>query len=376
MSRPWAEAHVGRFQELCRIPSPSLAEAAVAKLLTSQLDSLGIAWKADEAGTQLGGDQGNILCLIPGVDDSRRVLLAAHLDTVPPGDVIAPVLSEGSWRNSGDGILGVDNKAAVAALLTAAAVWAESPPAVSVVLAFTVAEEISLLGSRALALTPEKYTCGFVFDHPTPIGSWVAVSPAHHRLELVFIGRASHAGVDPEGGASAISAATDALASIKFGRIDEETTTNAGTIHGGSAINVVPAQCTVVCEVRSMNESTLVEETKKIIDATHGGAQKYGCSVDVVVTPSFRGYRHDESHIGVLAADKALTAIGIQPEAIASAGGSDANVFEEMGIPTLNLGDGSTGTHTPDEQITNEDLLRLVELVLGLPAAVADAASG
>ena len=376
MSRPWAEAHVGRFQELCRIPSPSLSEGAVAKLLTDQLDSFGIAWKEDDAGSQLGGDQGNILCLIPGTDDSRRVLFAAHLDTVPPGNVIAPELSEGSWRNSGDGILGVDNKAAVAALLTAASVWAKVPPPVSVVLAFTVAEEISLLGSRALALTPERYTCGFVFDHPTPIGTWVAVSPTHHRLELVFIGRASHAGVNPEGGASAVSAAADALASINFGRIDEETTTNAGTIHGGSAINVVPAQCTVVCEVRSMNEGTLVEESRKIIDAAHRGAQKYGCSVDVVVTPSFRGYRHDESHIGVLAADKALDALGIQPEAIASAGGSDANVFEEMGIATLNLGDGSTGTHTPDEQITNEDLLTLAELVLGLPAAVVAATAG
>ena len=209
MSRLWAEAHVERFQELCRIPSPSLAEGAVATLLTAQLDSFGIAWKADEAGTHLGGDQGNILCLIPGTDESRRVLLAAHLDTVPPGRVIAPVLSEGSWRNSGDGILGVDNKAAVAALLTAASVWAQNAPPVSVVLAFTVAEEISLLGSRTLALTPERYTCGFVFDHPTPLGTWVAHSPAHHRLELNFIGRASHAGVNPEGGVSAVSAAAD-----------------------------------------------------------------------------------------------------------------------------------------------------------------------
>ena len=59
----------------------------------------------------------------------------------------------------------------------------------------------------------------------------------------------------PEEGRSAIAAAAHAVADLRLGRIDEETTANVGTISGGTARNVVPEHCRLVAEARSHDEA-------------------------------------------------------------------------------------------------------------------------
>jgi len=365
------EQHSKRFQELCAIQSPSLGERAVGAYVEGQLDKFGFEWTRDEAGEAIGGDQGNIICKVEGENSSQSSLVAAHLDTVPPGSETEAVLEGGQWSNSGDGILGIDNKAAVAAILTALEVWSEYPPSVDLYAVFTVAEEISLLGAQELELPSPLPSAGFVFDHPTPIGTVIASSPSHHTIEIEFTGASAHAGVAPEAGASAIEAAATAVALCPGGRLDPVTTSNFGVIEGGRAVNVVPEKCRVLAEIRSQNPETLTAETRRIVDAAHEGAGKHGCAADVTVKPSFKGYQHSDGHTALEIGEAALRSLGIEPERISSAGGSDANVFEVMGIPSLNLGDGSTGTHTDAEAISEADLQRLVELVLALAVSAA-----
>jgi tripeptide aminopeptidase len=371
VSQHYQEQHSKRFQELCRIQSPSLDERSVGDFVTSELDGFGFDWYEDEAAVAIGGNQNNIICKVPGERAEESILVAAHLDTVPPGSATDPLLKEGRWSNAGDGILGVDNKAAVAAILTALEVWSETPPAIDVFAVFTVAEEISLLGAQQLQLPSPLPLAGFVFDHPTPIGTVISNSPSHHTIELEFTGASAHAGVAPEAGASAIEAAATAVALCPGGRLDPVTTSNFGVIEGGSAINVVPEKCRVLAEIRSQNPETLTSETRRIVDAAHEGAGKHGCAADVTVRPSFKGYQHTDGHAALGIGEAALRSLGIEPERISSAGGSDANVFEVMGVPSLNLGDGSTGTHTDAEAISEVDLQRLVDLVLALPVSAA-----
>lgn len=359
------------FEQLCRIASPSLAEADVSLAVKSELDRLGLAWKEDEAGAFLSGNCGNLITHVQGANSECSIVVCAHLDTVPPGASIEPVCVDGKWSNSGEGILGADNKASVSTILSALALWAEQPPEVNVIAVFTVAEEISLLGSKQLDFSNVNAEAAFFFDHPTPIGTLIDTSPSHHTIEIEFTGLAAHAGVAPEEGASAIRAAARAIELYPSGRLDSQTTSNIGTIEGGTAINVVPEMCRVLAEVRSPDATTLTRETQLIIEAAHEGAGKYGCSADVVVKPSFRGYKHTDEHRGVQIAEAALRSVGIEPTRIASAGGSDANVFEEHGIPSVNLGDGSWSTHTSDEGIADADLERLVQLILELPRAAA-----
>ena len=79
-----------------------------------------------------------------------------------------------------------------------------------------------------------------MFDHATPIGEVVVASPTYYRLAAEFHGRAAHAGIRPEDGRSAILAAAHAIAAMPHGRIDDQTTANVGSIHGGvGSTNVV-----------------------------------------------------------------------------------------------------------------------------------------
>ena len=67
-------------------------------------------------GRRSGSDAGNLLARIPGRDPAS-ILICAHLDTVPAVAPIEPVLTDGYWENANAGILGADNKTAVAVAL-------------------------------------------------------------------------------------------------------------------------------------------------------------------------------------------------------------------------------------------------------------------
>ena len=88
-----------------------LPQPAFPQQVAGTLRSMALAVESDEAG--------NLLARIPGRGD-RTILLCAHLDTVPPLAPIEPVLVEDGWENANDGILGADNKAAVAVILEVA----------------------------------------------------------------------------------------------------------------------------------------------------------------------------------------------------------------------------------------------------------------
>src|SRR5207253_1075931 len=81
-----------------------------------------------------------------------------------------------------------------------------------------------------------------------------------------FHGRAAHSGMYPEEGRSAIAAAARAIADLRLGRVDEETTANVGTIHGGTAGNIVPEWCTFLAEARSHHERKLQDIVQEMLD--------------------------------------------------------------------------------------------------------------
>ena len=173
------------FAALCAIPSPSGHERACADHVIAELEAMGLAVHEDGSAGEAGSDSGNLLARIPGRDtglgtqDEASVLICAHLDTVPPVAPIEPVLTDGYWENANPGILGADNKTAVAVALELARrlTSAAEPPPVGVELLFTVCEEVSLRGSRAFDVTALRSAFGYVFDHATPIGGVVTAHP-------------------------------------------------------------------------------------------------------------------------------------------------------------------------------------------------------
>jgi tripeptide aminopeptidase len=366
------------FADLCRIESPSGHERACARYVEAELRKLGIDVQEDDAGPAAGSDCGNLLARIParvrgGGLDAPCLLLCAHLDTVPPQAPIEPQLVDGMFENANDGILGADNKAAVAVLLALARRLSLEGSPLDVELLFTVGEERSLAGASAIDVASLRSDFGYVFDHASPIGEIVLASPCHFRVEASFHGAAAHAGIRPEDGRSAILAAARAISDMPLGRLDAQTTANVGTIAGGSAINVVPERCTLLAEVRGHSESAAEAAVAELIGCVHEAANlpECECDVDVAVQRTFTGYRTAADHPAVLAAERALRERGYEPRHIESGGASDANALLAGGLTVVNLANGTECNHEPGERVGLAALEGMLDVALALPATVA-----
>ena len=293
------------FTDLCRILSPSWEEAACAERVAAELRAMGLEVERDEAG--------NLLARVRGRGE-RTILLCAHLDTVPPVAPIEPVLVDDGWENANAGILGADNKSAVAMILEVARRCSVEGSPVGLELLFTVAEEVGLQGAKRFDASKLRSEFGYVFDHATPIGEIVTASPTLYRIEAEFHGKSAHAGLRPETGRSAILAAAHAAIAMPHGRIDDQTTANLGFLHGGvESTNVVPERARVLAEVRSVDPDRAEEVLAAMIDALHDGASHGECDVDVITEKQVVGYRTKPSSPVVVAAEAALRAHGYEP---------------------------------------------------------------
>src|SRR4051812_14302044 len=368
--RPASDAEKARlndtFAALCRIPSPFGHEEACAERIRAELQGMGMTAEADAAG--------NLLATLPG-RGGRTVLLCAHMDTVDDGGVpIEPVLVEEGWENANHGILGADNKAAVAVILELARRCAVEGSPAGLELLFTVSEEDALAGAKEFDAGRLRAEFGYVFDHATPIGEVVTASPTYYRIAADFHGRAAHAGIRPEVGRSAIVAAASAIAAMPLGRLDEQTTANVGSIQGGAgSTNIVPERCRLLAETRSLDPARVEEVVARLVDATQDGAAHAECDVDVTSERLFTGYRTKPGSPVMQAAEAALRACGYEPRRIVTGGGSDANVLEAAGLPCVNLANGTERNHEPTERVSVAALEGMLDVAFALldEAAVA-----
>jgi tripeptide aminopeptidase len=366
----WAPDVLTLFLELAALPSPSGEERAVADRVLDYLQALGLEADEDAAGSQIGSSMGNILCRLAPTNGTggTPLFLCAHLDTVPPEAPIEPIVGEDEFvRNRARTILGADNKAAVAVMLEGAArVLEDGRPHPGLELLFTPMEEVGLRGAAAFDAERLEARAGYVYDHAGPVGEVILGAPYQCKLDVQFHGRAAHAGMYPEEGRSAIAAAARAIADLRLGRLDAETTANVGQIEGGTARNVVPEHCRFVAEARSHDERKLADVVQEMLETVTFAATLAECEVESQVEGSARGYRFRRDDLPVRIAADALERSGRGPSYILSGGGADANVFNERGLQCVNLANGMTDIHTPDERIAVADLEAMVDVTLAL----------
>jgi tripeptide aminopeptidase len=359
----WASDVLPVFLELAAIPSPSGAEAAVADYVRDYLRRLGLDAEEDAGG--------NLLARLPATEDGGTpIFLCAHMDTVPPSGAIEPVVEEDVVRNAGGTILGADNKASVAVLLESARLLlAEGRPHAGIELLFTTREETGLEGAKEFDHTRLRARLGFVYDYSGSVGDVVVAAPSGSTLDAVFIGRPAHSGINPEDGRSAVLAAAKAVADLRLGRIDDETTANVGRIEGGSARNVIPARCTVAAEARSRDERKLADLVQEMLDCFAFAAAVAECEVETTVEEKYAGYRLPADDPALLLAKVALERAGFPPREVEVGGGADANVFNAAGVPCVNMANGMSKVHTAEEEIAVADLEGMVAVTLELADA-------
>jgi tripeptide aminopeptidase len=365
------------FLELAALRSPPGEERLVADVVSAYVRDLGLDIDEDEAGAAVGSTIGNLYTRLEPTAVGVPMFLCAHLDTVPPDGSLEPVVDEGVVRNAGGTILGADDKSAVAVMLEATRrVLAENRPHAGIELLFTPKEEVGLLGAAAFDHTRLHAHVGYVYDQAAPIGEIILGAPYSQAMKVRFHGRASHSGMYPEEGRSAIAAAARAIADLRLGRVDDESTANVGTIQGGTAGNIVPEWCSFDAEARSHDERKLADLVREMLETFAFAATLADCEVETSVKKSYRGYRFKRDDPVVRLAATALERSGHTPTYGLSGGAADANVFNERGLPCLNLANGMTSIHTPDEHIAVDDLDAMVEVTLALVDAASTVPDG
>ena len=236
-------------------------------------------------------------------------------------------------------------------------------------LILTICEEIGLVGAKMLDPSRIQAKYGFVFDSGPPLGSMVYAGPAQNSLHVRIEGTPSHAGAAPEKGVSAILAAAKSIAAMKLGRIDAETTANVGTINGGTARNIVPAEATLVCEARSRTASKLEAQTAHMVEVFERESAAVGAKAHVEVIEEYQSFTLAETDPVLRIAGAAATAAGFPPTLRPSGGGSDANIFNGYGFPCTVLACGMQAIHTHDEFCTLSDMVADVRWILEIVRA-------
>lgn len=349
---------VDLFLKLVQIDSPSGYEGEIGAYLRHVLMDMGGDVQMDE--------RGNVVAHFPGTRAGDAVMLNAHMDTVGTDKGIKPVIRDGVIYSDGTTILGADDKSGVAVILEVVQTLLEHPeiqyPPLDVV--FTVGEEQGLIGARALDVGLVRARKGLVLDSGGPIGTIIIAAPYQDKHWIRVLGRASHAGAEPEKGINAIRVAAEAIVAMRLGRIDEETTANVGVIRGGVATNIVPDKVEVHSEARSRTESKLVAQSEHMIAAFREAARRHGAQVDVEHKRLYDGYRHSPDSPLVQWVADAAKALGFEPIYKEAGGGTDANIFNKKGIASVVISTGQADVHTHNEHIAIEDMVNCARWVL------------
>lgn len=356
------------FLDLLAFNSPPGEEAAVSRFCAELLRDAGFTTQHDAAGNLIGRRAGRLT-------HAPRLFFSAHLDTVAPTAGMRVELMDGSFRAHGSPILGADDKAGAAAILDALLELHENDCETGDLIAvLSTREEIGLRGARELDPAHLAGYTGFVLDAGGPTGTIIDSAPAQNTIRARITGRAAHAGVEPERGVSALQIACRAVNRMPLGRIDAETTANCGTLHGGTASNVVAESAELLLEARSRSASRLESQTAEMTASLREAAEQFGGSVALTVEKEYSAYRWNREAWPIRLADAAWRGItgapaGYRPQG----GGSDASIFNAAGIGSVVLTTGYVRKHTPEESIPLVDLQRAAAWVR---AIITTAAAG
>jgi len=361
---------IQHFMDLVQIDSETKNEQNISKVLKEQFAGLGLHVYEDDTMNETGHGAGNLVVTLEasGVEGVEPMLFTCHMDTVTPGQGIKPELGEDGWiRSDGTTILGADDKAGIAALFEAIRVIQENNiPHGKIQFVITVGEESGLVGARAMNPKDIDASFGYALDSNGAVGTICVAAPARAEIEMKIYGKSAHAGVNPEDGISAIQVAAKAIAAMKLGRIDDETTANIGKFQGGSALNVVCDFVQIDAEARSIVQEKIEQQIAQMREALETTCRKYGATAEFRSEIKYPAFGFHDDHEVVQLAQRAIRSLGLETSTFASGGGSDANIFNGFGIPTANLAVGYEDIHTTKERIRAADIVKLSQVVIAI----------
>jgi glutamate carboxypeptidase len=278
--------------------------------------------------------------------EHTRVLLVGHLDTVwPIGTAARWPFRVRDDQASGPGVF--DMKAGVVQLLFGLALAGERRPLDGLTLVLTTDEEIGSPTSRDLLAADARGARAALIPEPSFDGALKTERKGVALYRLEAVGRAAHAGLNPEQGINAASeVARQVLKLAELAEPAAGTTVTPSLISAGTATNTVPASAVAHFDVRfaTGEEAERVAAAFAAVRPTIPGATT-SVERETFVPPLERSSSEELFEL----AQRLQGELGLPPLREASVGGgSDGNHIAALGVPTLD-GLGAVGDHAHGE---------------------------
>ena len=327
------------------VPAPSFHEKARAQYYRERLEALGLAEVREDS-------EGNVFGVYKGTGDGPSIFVSAHLDTVFAEGTDVTV-HEKDGRLYAPGI--ADNARGLAAILSVLRALKETniKTVGDIVFGGDVGEEGlgDLRGVKAF-FRENRDIDGYIAVDGVKEQIITYMATGSRRYEITYRGSGGHSW-NAFGLPSAIHALGRAIA--KIGEVQTpaqpKTTFTVGTITGGTSVNSIAAEASMLLDLRSASE----EELKKLetavmalLDeaATEENARWNSSDIKVdikLVGDRPAGQQAPDANI-VQAAWAATEAVGMVPE-FGPASSTDANLPMSLGIPAIRLCGGGTEAH-------------------------------
>lgn len=376
---------------------PSTAKQLVlSRMLADECRALGLADVSLD-------DFGIVMATVPAStkQPTPTIALVAHVDTSPeytavgvnpqvvtnydgrdlvlPGDaskVLSPavfpelktVVGHTLITTDGRTLLGGDDKAGVAVIMSAAAALLKSDRShCAVRLCFTCDEEIGR-GTDKLDLAKLNANCGYTLDGGGR-GEIDGETFSADGAVVTVRGVNTHPSIGKGSMVNAIRILSDFLSRLPTARLTPETTDGRdGFIHpyhveGG----VAEAKCRLI--LRDFETSVLVQQAQLLESiAAALRAEHPRAAIDIAVRPQYRNMRDGlgKEPRAIPKAEAAMRAIGMEPKRSIIRGGTDGSLLTAKGLPCPNLSCGQHNPHSPLEWASLDEMQTAVDVLVAL----------
>ena len=384
------ERTLGETLEMCQIPAPSYQEEKKAEYVFQKMKEAGLEdVHIDEVG--------NVLGILKGTGNGPRIILAGHTDTVFPMDTDLTVKKKEnkySCPGIGDDTRAVAELLSIARAMNAAGLRAEG----DIVFCANVCEEGlgDLWGTKHVFRTGGAHVCkdaehydGFISIDDKNTAGIIFQAVGSERYQVTFHGLGGHS-YTGFGIPNPVHAMGRAIAKISDFQVpaNPKATFSVGVVNGGTSVNVIAAEASMLVDMRSVDSKALADLSAKfhqaIVEAVQEENARWGYETQETVvnatsneasntisnaisdrkidpeTPRIyatieqkgkrpAGIQSQDCQI-VQAAAAADRAIGMEPLYIGAAS-TDANIPISLGIPAITIGWGGKGggEHTVHE---------------------------
>ena len=296
-------------------------------------------------------------------DDPTAILSASDC---PP---LVERLGDDIVTASGTTLLGADNKAGVAEIVTAAERLIAHPemPHGPIKIAFTPDEEVGR-GTQHFDVGRFGAVYAYTMDGSSR-GELEFESFSADAMTLTFIGFNTHPGYAKHRLVNAIKAAAAFIAQLPSEMSPERTDGYDGFVHPYVLQGGVE-KTSVRLIVRDFRTSALAEKELLLERRARDAASRHGASVEIAVEEQYRNMREIlDKHAHVVDyAREAIRRAGVEPRERPIRGGTDGSKLSFMGLPTPNIFAGEHNFHSRLEWVSVQDMEKAVDVIVNLAA--------